>query len=104
MKTIELTHDEVCHALIQYIERDKNEHVTGTPTLCITSDSNGNLRTCSLVLNEHNTQQISKEVYDKFIPSLQELNEVNKGSKKLDEDNLNNYDSRDGRWIIDHYS
>jgi hypothetical protein len=111
MKTIELTHDEVCHALIQYIERDKNEYVTGTPTLCVTSDNAGNLRTCSLVLDDYNdsplqssqdvAQQVGKEIHEMFAETIQE---IKKESKKLDEDTLKHYDSRDGQWIIDQYS
>jgi hypothetical protein len=110
MKTIELTHDEVCHALIQYIERDKNEHVIGTPTLCVMSDNDGNLRTCSLVLDDYNdsplqssqevAQQVGKEIHKMFAETIQE---IKKESNKLDEDTLKNYDSRDGRWLKDYY-
>jgi hypothetical protein len=51
-KTFELTHKEICHALIKYIERDKNECITGTPTLYITSDGLGRVTQCTLDIND----------------------------------------------------
>ena len=43
-----LTHDEVCHALIEYIARDKDERITGTPMLFISTNQAHQVTSCEL--------------------------------------------------------
>lgn len=40
-KIYDLSKEEVCLAVIDYIERDKDEKVTGTPTLYVHFDAKG---------------------------------------------------------------
>jgi hypothetical protein len=122
MKTIELTHDEVCHALINYIERDKDEKVIGTPTLCITSDERRKVQVCTLVLNstsnenlssftetcheisEEKAQEIGREVHEMFLDAcVKTQQEIQKLDNQTKINVLKNYDSRDSSWIINLY-
>lgn len=46
-KIIDLSHDEVCLALIDYIKRDSNEKIIGTPILYVYS-KDGKIESASI--------------------------------------------------------
>lgn len=50
-KFFDLTHDEVCLALVDYIQRNNDEQIEGTYTLYINT-KNGKIETCTLNSNE----------------------------------------------------
>lgn len=65
MKTT-LTHDEVCHALVDYIARDSDGRIIGTPTLFISTNDANQIVSCNLYFEIEEKQSLSDQYLNDF--------------------------------------
>ena len=116
-KKITLEHDDVCHALIDYIARDKDERITGVPTLFVSTDESGAIQQCVVEFEIKTSvkaleeQEIEEDISEyKFVntPFVPVDSSCRYGipfdkSDKKEQRPLQNYDSRDGAWVKKQY-